>query len=62
MILEMYKCKQKHIIKTNKNRLMRDILIFFCGMLAGTTIVCLIELYAYYGMRGTLKYFWIDFF
>lgn len=60
--MEMYKCKQKHIIKTNKNRLMRDMLIFFFGVLTGTTIVCLIELYAYFEMRGTLIFFFEDFF
>lgn len=48
--------------RMNKVQLINYIIVYLFGALSATTIISLLELYSYFKMRGTLKFFFEDFF
>ena len=48
--------------RMDKVQLMNYIIVYLLGALSATTIISLLELYSYFEMRGTLEYFFEDFY
>ena len=62
MIMKSDKRNKMRFKRMDKVQLMNYIIVYLLGALSATTIISLLELYSYFEMRGTLEYFFEDFF